>query len=388
MDSVEGDKLLADELRLKHWDCTLMFDVAGLEGKHDILQYVKPNPLSKYAQTVMECIAKGYPKHCMMKFPEVYTGEMMWGMLKSAVLKAGEEQGYSLRGTQCDKSTVKTKSAKTGKPFLGWTHSLGCYRSRLYQSRQASFLKSGGNEMFEQGNTVSFMKRNRKIEQKGPLGKTLSQKTTTTLPLDAEEQCPFCINIYYFKPDGYYYLSTNGNIHNFGKCITCSHRHHERQTVVFSSCTYMDEYVEKMVKQFAMMNASPSTCVRMLHRMDDCRYDVQTVANIFNKAKKGLLEEKGLDTSSTKAQQLIDFLMTNPNTNSVIVIHDPSSSLIGKRQKGRPNKKRENHLVLMMNISNKEATAEELVFQREYTLDDYAEARRHALYIPDSDAML
>jgi hypothetical protein len=63
----------------------------------------------------------------------------------------------------------------------------------------------------------------------------------------------------------------------------------------------MDEHVEKMVKQFAMTNASPSTCVRMLHRMDDHLYDVQNVANIYNKAKKGLLEEKGVDTSSTKA---------------------------------------------------------------------------------------
>jgi hypothetical protein len=150
----------------------------------------------------------------------------------------------------------------------------------------------------------------------------------------------------------------------------------------------MDEHIEKMVKQFAMMNASPSTCVRMLHRMDDRLYDVQTVANIFNKAKKGLLEEKGVDISSTNAKQLIYYLMTNPNTNSVIVIHDPSSSLIGKRQKGSPNKKRENHLVLMMKMSNKEATTEELVFHREYTLDDYTEARRYSLYLPDSDAML
>jgi hypothetical protein len=150
----------------------------------------------------------------------------------------------------------------------------------------------------------------------------------------------------------------------------------------------MDEHVKKLVKQFEMKNASPSTCVRMLHRMDDRVYDVQTVANIFNKAKKSLLEEKGFDTSSTKAQQLIDFLMTNPHTNSAIVIHDHSSSLIGKRQKGRPNKKRGNHLVLMMKMSNKSATAEELVFHREYTVDDNAEARRHALYLPDYDAML
>jgi hypothetical protein len=120
----------------------------------------------------------------------------------------------------------------------------------------------------------------------------------------------------------------------------------------------MDKHVEKMMKQFSMPNASPSTCLRMLHRMDDRIYYVKTVANIFNKAKKGLLEEKGVDTSSTKAHKLIDFLMTNPNKNSVIVIHDPSSSLIGKIQKGRPNKKRENHFVFMMKMSNKEATAE------------------------------
>jgi hypothetical protein len=156
-------------------------------------------------------------------------------------------------------------------------------------------MNSGGNEMFEQGNKVTLMKRNRKIEQRGPLGKSLSQKTTTTLPLDAEKRCPFRINIYYFKPDGYNYLSTNRNKHNFDKGITCSHRHRERQTIVFSSCMDMDEHVEKMVKQFAMTNMSPSTCVRMLYRMDNRLYDVQSVANIFNKVKKGVLEEQGVD---------------------------------------------------------------------------------------------
>jgi hypothetical protein len=166
--------------------CTLTFDVAGLEGQHGIIQYVKPNTLSKDAQNFMECIAKGYPKHCMMKFLEVYSREMMCEMLKSAVLKAGEEQGYTLWGTQCDKSSVITKSTKSGKPFSGWTYSRGCYRSRLYQSRQASFLNSGGKEKFEQGNKVTLMKGNRKIEQRGQLGNTLSWKTTTNLPVDAE----------------------------------------------------------------------------------------------------------------------------------------------------------------------------------------------------------
>jgi len=342
MDNIEVERLLADEVRLKHWDCTLMFDVAGLVGVHDILQYVKPNALAKDLQLMMECTRNDFPKQCMMRFPEVYAGEMMWDMLKSAICKASEEQGYTLRTIQCDKSTVSTKSATSGIPVIGWTYSLGCVRSRLYQSRQTmrSFVKDGDNVVFAQGNKATLMKGNRNIEQRGPLGKTLPRKTTTTLPVIAQKRCPFRINIYYHKLDGYYYLSTNGNVHNFQKGIICSHHHHERQTVVFSSRTDMDEHVEKMVKQFAMTNSSPSTCVRMLHRMDDRLYDVQTVANIFNNAKKSLLGEKGVDTSSTKAQQLVDYLMTNPDTNAVIVIHDPSSALIGGRQKGRPNKKR------------------------------------------------
>jgi hypothetical protein len=71
MDSIEVDRLLADEVRLKHWECTLMFDVAGLEGEHDILQYVKPNALAKDLQLMMECTMNSYPKQCMMRFPEV-----------------------------------------------------------------------------------------------------------------------------------------------------------------------------------------------------------------------------------------------------------------------------------------------------------------------------
>jgi hypothetical protein len=244
------------------------------------------------------------------------------------------------------------------------------------------------NLVFAQGDKATLMKGNMNIEQRGSLGKTLPRKTTTPLPVVEQKWCPFRINIYYHKSDGYYYLSTNGNVHNFQKGIICSHHHHERQTVVFSSRTDMDEHVEKMVKQFAMTNSSPSTCVRMLYRMDDRLYDVKTVANIFNKAKKILLEEKGVDTSSTKAQQLVDYLITNTETNAVIVIHDPSSALVGGRHKGRPNKKRGNQTVLLMKMANKDASVEELVFDRLYTVDDYDQARCHALYLPDSDAML
>jgi hypothetical protein len=113
-----------------------MFDVAGLEGEHDILQYVKPNALAKDLQLMMECTTNDYPKQCMMHFPEVYSGEMMWDMLKSAICKASEEHSYTLRTIQCEKSTVSTKSDTSGSAVIGWKYSLGCVCSRLYQSRQ------------------------------------------------------------------------------------------------------------------------------------------------------------------------------------------------------------------------------------------------------------
>jgi hypothetical protein len=239
------------------------------------------------------------------------------------------------------------------------------------------------------GEKMMFMKGNMNIDQRGPLGKTLPQKMTATLPVAAQLWCSFRINIYYEKSDRYYYLSTNSNIHNFQKgIIFCSHHHHERQTVVFSSHTNMDEHVEKMVKQFAITNSSPPTYVRMLHRMDDRLYDVKNIANVLNKENKSLLEEKGVGMTSTKSQQLVDFCMTNLDTNTAIVIHDHYYALKGGRQNGRPNQKGENHLVLLMKMSNKEATLEGLVFDREYIVDEYAEAYHHALYLPDSDAML
>jgi hypothetical protein len=96
LDIIEVDTLGADGGRLKHWDCTLMFDVAGLEGQHYIIQYVKPNALAKDLELMMECIMSGYPKQCTMRFPEVYSDEMMWDTLKSAMCKACVEQGSTL----------------------------------------------------------------------------------------------------------------------------------------------------------------------------------------------------------------------------------------------------------------------------------------------------
>jgi hypothetical protein len=38
---------------------------------------VKPNALAKDLELVMECTMNGYPNQFIMRFPEVYAGEMM-----------------------------------------------------------------------------------------------------------------------------------------------------------------------------------------------------------------------------------------------------------------------------------------------------------------------
>jgi hypothetical protein len=128
-----------------------------------------------------------------MRFSEVYSGEMMWDILKNSICKASEEQGCKLQIIQCDKSTVSTKSSTSGIPATGWTYSLGCARSLLCQSRQImrSFARDVDNHVFAQGNKATLMKGNRNIEQRGPLGQTLPRKMTTTLPIVAQQWCPF-----------------------------------------------------------------------------------------------------------------------------------------------------------------------------------------------------
>jgi hypothetical protein len=55
-----------------------------------------PNALAKDLQLTMECATNGYPKQCLMRFPEVYSGEMIWDTLVSAICKASEDQGYNI----------------------------------------------------------------------------------------------------------------------------------------------------------------------------------------------------------------------------------------------------------------------------------------------------
>jgi hypothetical protein len=107
---------------------------------------------------------------------------------------------------------------------------------------------------------------------------------------------------------------------------------------LFSIRNDMDEHVVKMIKQFAICNSSPATAIRMLHAMGDRLYERQTVSTIFNKTNAALLDEMGADTTATKAQPLVNYILHNPIVNGVILLHAPRSNTFGKRGREDPTR--------------------------------------------------
>jgi hypothetical protein len=167
MDINEVNAIVENENRSKQWDCAFMFEVFGLEGKNDILQYVKPNPLSSALETLFKCQENHYPPHCMMRFPEVYSSEENWEFgLKVAHTKSAEERGvcfasdkelqaHSPRETQCHReegrwhlveqnfdnvlNTTDREGIFVARLKLGYAHSQTTARQRMNTSHRIGY---------------------------------------------------------------------------------------------------------------------------------------------------------------------------------------------------------------------------------------------------------
>jgi hypothetical protein len=241
-----------------------MFEVFVLEGQYDILQYVKLNPLALTLQKIVKCQANHYPSHCMIWFPEVYSAADNCELgLKVSLTKAAEEGGYTLRQTKNYKTIVLKKANVTVKKADGWTYTLGGARSRIYQNHKMTDIFEFIEDVCVKGHKTTCIIGSRAKEYRGSPGKILPQKTTTTLPVEKEDRCPFSIDVYYGANDGRHYLSSKDFVRNFLDGVHCSHLHHEELSVLFSSQNDIDEHVVKMVKQFAICNSSPATAARI-----------------------------------------------------------------------------------------------------------------------------
>jgi hypothetical protein len=168
---------------------------------------------------------------------------------------------------------------------------------------------------------VTTVKENHCVEQCGPTGINQPRKTETSLPTLKNDVCPFKINIRFNNKDDLFYLSKNGSVH--------THSGHVRCTIIFARADQLDNNVEKMIKDFEVVNAKPSTASRLLHHMDDRVYDPKAISNVVAKAKKTRLSERGIETKAVSAQVLVDYLTVSPDCSYVILLHDPNSALTG-----------------------------------------------------------
>jgi hypothetical protein len=96
--------------------------------------------------------------------------------------------------------------------------------------------------------------------------------------------------------------------------------------------------MEKMSKDFEVVNVKPSTAPRLLHQMDDRVYDPKAISNVVSKAKKMWLSERGIDTKAASAQVLVDYLRVSPDCSCVFLFHDQDPALTGGAKKCRPKK--------------------------------------------------
>jgi hypothetical protein len=139
-----------------------------------------------------------------------------------------------------------------------------------------------------------------------------------------------------------------------------------------------------MIKDCEVANVKPSTVSRLLHQMEDRVYDPKAISNVIAKAQKTWLSDRGINTRAASAQVLIDYLTVSPDTSCVFLLHDPETPLTGGAKKGRP--KKTSRMRVVTKYFNSQVVETEMIPQM--SEEQYAIARRKALYLPESDCVL
>jgi hypothetical protein len=87
---------------------------------------------------------------------------------------------------------------------------------------------------------------------------------------------------------------------------------------------------------------------------------------------------------AASAQVLVDYLMVSHDCSCVFLLHDPDSALMGGAKKGRP--KKSSPMRAVTKDFNSQVVETEMIL--DMSADQYAKARREALYLPESDCLL
>ena len=224
-----------EEGKYKTWQCKLPFNLSFSPSQPiivDLLDYIKDGPKAMDLSVIQHAVENNYPAQCLFWFPEVYSGEMAFGALKSALYQSAEQQGFNF-------VVGKKKNA-----CYGVVYTFVCSKFQYYIQGETKHVFDDGNtdsntpNLYAKGLKVNNVRCNRKIESRGSSGQSLVRKTKTSKSTEKKQRYPFGINIVYGK-DGYYYLSS--------VCRQNSREHfyHIRKTIVFSKTTTMDDHVKK-----------------------------------------------------------------------------------------------------------------------------------------------
>ena len=184
MDPRVFNAALSRSNELNTWDCRLMFNESPPTEDPkviDLLDFLEPISLSVAFDR--DCDVTSYPSHCLYRFPpKRYKGLDAKQKLFRDVCTAANHSSYKL------------VSGDSKKRMFGKSFTLAC--SFHYTSR-AKDPPLSSDSLYKDNIKKQCIRTNRKIENRGPAGKSMPRKSNRSRPRDKSLICPFHIILFF-----------------------------------------------------------------------------------------------------------------------------------------------------------------------------------------------
>ena len=319
---------------IAQWDCRILFNPSATtvtpssdstsssqkstecfeKGCIDLLDYVSASsPRQQFPfVNIVTAPDKTFPKFCNFQFPPHYKGIESRDSLVGDIIKAAQNCGVKL-------TVGRAREYRKNKILDGYSLSLCCCYYFLY--RYKSKILSSGGSLYQDEIKHTWIRTNRKFENRGKLGKTLPRKTTTVLPRSKDKLCPFHIIIYLSYSDNRWYLSKNGS----GRF----HLNHPKidPSIIKTSMRHLDDDNLKLTKDCNAINVKPSSTARLIHQRSGNLISSQQVKHQRNKDKDIKELKSKLGRCQSSAEKLIQLLSNSDHLSFFALIHDPNTSL-------------------------------------------------------------
>jgi hypothetical protein len=152
---------------------------------------------------------------------------------------------------------------------------------------------------------------------------------------------------------------------------------------MFARADQIDKNVQNMIKDFDVANVKPSTASCLLHQMEDCFYYPKAISNVIAKAKKHGFQ-MGVSTPELplpKSWLIISQFLLTLVAYFCFMIQKRLWLVVPRKvvPKNSP-------MTVVKKYFNSQVVETEMIPQM--SAEQYAIARRKALYLPESDCLL